>query len=232
MTNDLHELAAGFALDALDEDEHHAFEEHLASCAVCEGELASLHDAAAALAHDVYAPAPPAELRDRVLRQVRRERTNVVRLRPRWQWPVAGVAAVAAGAAIGFGIWAFSESSSLDRERAARRADAQALAIVAAPGSIRFPLYGATGALVVARSGEAALVVSGLRPAPAGKTYEVWVVRGGPPQPAGIFAGGSGRLVVALKRAVPHGARVAVSIERAGGSEKLTGSMLFGAQTA
>src|SRR6266849_2796795 len=98
MTNDLHELAAGYALDALEEDERHAFEDHLSSCAVCEGELPSLHDA----------PAAPAELRDRVLRQVRRERTNVVRLRPRWTWPVAGVAAVAAGAAIGFGIWAFS----------------------------------------------------------------------------------------------------------------------------
>src|SRR5690349_10471133 len=128
MTNDLHELAAGYALDALEDDELRAFEEHLVSCAVCEGELPSLHDAAAA-----------------------------------------------------------------------RRADAKALAIVAAPGSVRFPLYGATGALVVARGGEAALVVSGLRPAPEGKTYEVWVVRSGPPQPAGIFAGGSGRLVVALE---------------------------------
>src|SRR2546428_12320472 len=192
MTNDLHELAAGYALDALEEDERSAFEEHLASCAVCEGELPSLRDAAAALAHDVYAPAAPAELRDRVLRQVRRERPNVVRLRPRWTWPVAGVAAVAAGAAIGFGIWAFSESSSLDRERTARRADAKALAIVAAPGSIRFPLYGATGALVVARSGQAALVVSGLRPAPEGKTHEVWVVRGGAPPAAARFARGPG----------------------------------------
>src|SRR2546428_7954826 len=209
MTNDLHELAAGYALDALEEDERHAFEEHLASCAVCEGELPSLHDAAAALGHDVYAQAPPAELRDRVLRQVRRERTTVVRLRPRWTWPVAGVAAVAAGAAIGFGIWAFSESSSLDRERAARRADAKALAIVAAPGSIRFPLYGATGALVVARSGEAALVVSGLRPAPEGKTHEVWVVRGGAPPAAARFARGARRALVGAPPAAAAAAGVA-----------------------
>lgn len=232
MAVDLHELAAGYALDALDEDERLAFEEHLASCAVCEQELASLQDAAAALAYDVYAPAPPAELREQVLGQVRREQTNVVRLRPRWALPAAGIAAVAAGAAIGFGLWAFSESSSLDRERAARRAEVKALAIMAAPDSISFPLYGAKGTLVVAHSGEAALVISALRPAPEGKTYEAWVVRGGPPQPAGIFAGGSGRVVVALSRTVPHGARVAVSLERAGGSPKLTGSMLFGAQTA
>ncbi len=232
MASDLHELAAGYALDALGEDERSAFEEHLSSCTVCEEELASLQGAAAALAYDVYAPPPPGELRERVLGQVRRDRTNVVPLRPRWAWPVAAVAAVAAGAAIGLGIWAVKQSNSLDRERAAHRADARALAIIASPDSTRFPLFGAKGALVVARTGDAALVVSGLRPAPEGKTYEAWVVRGGEPLPAGIFAGGSGRLVVALTRPVPHGAQVAVSLERAGGSQRLTGSMLFGAQTA
>ena len=39
-----------------------------------------------------------------------------------------------------------------------------------------FPLHGAHGALLVASSGEAVLVVRRLPPAPAGKAYEVWVV--------------------------------------------------------
>ena len=45
-----HDLAAPYALDALDESERSAFERHLAECADCRTEVEGLQEATAALA--------------------------------------------------------------------------------------------------------------------------------------------------------------------------------------
>ena len=94
--NALHDLTAAYALDALDAHDARAYEAHLAHCDRCRDELASLSEAAGALAYATEAPAPPRELRVRILQQARRERPNVLPLRPRWVVPVASAAAVAA----------------------------------------------------------------------------------------------------------------------------------------
>jgi anti-sigma-K factor RskA len=58
--------------------------------------------------------------------------------------------------------------------------------------------------------------VSGLKPAAAGKTYELWVIEpGSPPKPAGLFS--AGKAVVRLTRPASPGATVAITLERAGG---------------
>ena len=85
---------------------------------------------------------------------------------------------------------------------------------------------------MVAPGSEAALVVARLAEAPRGQTYELWVVQGDRPRPAGLFRGGGDRTVVALTRRVPRGAQVAVSLEPAGGVDEFSGTLLFGAQTA
>ena len=54
---------------------------------------------------------------------------------------------------------------------------------------------------------------------PAGKTYEAWVIAGGAPQPAGVFSSGH---VVLLTRPVGRGAKVALTVEPAGGSQQPT----------
>ena len=83
------------------------------------------------------------------------------------------------------------------------------------------PLTGAKGSVVVS-GGSGALVVSDLAPAPAGKTYEAWVVQGGHATPAGTFTGGRRTIVFRLTRALPAGAIVAVTLERAGGVDQPT----------
>jgi anti-sigma-K factor RskA len=200
----IHELSAAYALDALDPAERQEFEEHLLHCADCREAVTLFQETAAALAFGVETPAPPAGLRGRILEQARREQPNVVPLRPRWALPAAAsVAAVAACAAIGLGIWAAVLNGRLaDR-----------------PESIA--LSGANGSLIVSPSGQGTLVLNGLAPAPAGKTYEVWVIERDRLLPAGTFAGG-GRVAVVLTRPVPNGAVVAVTLERAGGVPKPT----------
>ena len=117
---DVHDLTPAYALHALDEGERERYEEHLPRCERCREELAELTESAAALAWAVESPAPPPTLRKRILAGAAAESENVVplrRLRP-WQ----GIAAVAACAAIGLGIWGATLSQSLRHERAARSA--------------------------------------------------------------------------------------------------------------
>src|SRR5438067_9992097 len=171
--NALHDLTAAYALDALDADDVREYEAHLAHCDRCRDELASLSEAAGALAYATEAPMPPPELRARILQQARRERPNVVPLRPRWVVPVAAAAAVAACAAVALGIWAASLSSKLDRREAALAREQRVAAILAQPDTRTIAFAG--GTLVIGRSGDAALVIDKLRPAAAGHTYEAWI---------------------------------------------------------
>ncbi|MFD6323625.1 anti-sigma factor domain-containing protein [Streptomyces sp. NPDC058442] len=67
---DLHSLAAPYALDALESTERVRFEKHLSSCRRCAAEVRVLAEDAVRLAWSTAAPAPPA-LRDRVLAAVR-----------------------------------------------------------------------------------------------------------------------------------------------------------------
>lgn len=217
--NALHDLTAAYALDALHGEDARAYEAHLARCERCRDELASLAEAAAALAYANEAPQPPPELRARILQQAQRERSNVVPLRTRWAVPVAAAAAIAACAAIALGVWAASLSTKLDRRDAQLARQERVAAILASPDAraVAFP----QGTLVVAKSGDAALVVRGLKRAPSGRTYEAWVSSGGEPQPAGLFGGGPDS-ALPLERAVRPGASVLVTVERAGGAESPT----------
>ena len=56
----LHELAAGYALDALDDDERVAFEQHLAECEQCAADVLAFRETAALLAYAAEGPEPPA----------------------------------------------------------------------------------------------------------------------------------------------------------------------------
>ena len=203
----VHDLTAAYALDALEPDEARGYEEHLAGCERCREELASLQSAAGALAYAVEPARPPESLRGRIVDAARAERPNVVPLRPRsWTRPPAVVAAVAACAAVGLAVWNVSLHDRLGRAQQALRG---------------VPLTGAKGSVVVS-GGSGALVVSDLAPAPAGKTYEAWVVEGGRASPAGTFAGGGRTIVIRLTHALPAGAVVAVTLERSGGAAQPT----------
>ena len=210
----IHELAAAYALDALDPSERREFEEHLAGCGQCREELEGLRDAAAALAYVPEGPAPPPALRDRVLESVRTEGpSNVVPLRRRWALPVAATLAVAAtAAAVVLALWGTNLSNSLDSKNAA-------LGILSDPAARRLEL-GPSSKAVVLPDGRA-VVMSTLSRAPSGKTYELWVIDNGGAKSAGLFPGGRSNPVV-LTRPVPKGAQIGLSLERAGGAEHPT----------
>ena len=228
MTDQPHDLVAPYALDALDSDERDAFERHLEKCAECRAQLAELQVATGALAY-TESVEPPAELRARILDAARAENGGgrVIEFpRRRWVLPATATAAAAAAlVAVGVGLWATSLSRDLDRERSVKESYAQAIELLGGGAQVT-RLANAEGGLLVTPGGEAALVVCGLQPAPAGKTYEAWVIEGETPRPAGLFRGGSGCPPVLLERGVPPGSQVAVTLERSGGAAQPTGAVL------
>jgi anti-sigma-K factor RskA len=210
---EIHDLTAAYALDALDEADAREFEEHLRDCARCRDELRELSEAASTLAYAAPAPAPRPALRDRILDEVRRNGSNVVPLRARRTFfATAGLAAVAACVAIGLGLWAFSLQNSLDEEREASRATA-----LGPEGR---------GRLIVGDDRSAVLVLYGVPAAPRGKDYEAWIARNGRVEPAGVFEGGRER-VFTLDKPVPPEATVMVTLEQEGGVAQPEGDVLF-----
>lgn len=204
----MHELTAGYALDALEPDEARAYESHLGRCAPCREELAELGDLTEALAHAVPAAAPPAELRRRILAAARPKSRPTGPGRPRWALPAVGLAVTASCTALVLGVLAATRPS---------------------PARLRtLPLRGATGALVLSGDRSAVLIVSGLRPAPGGRTYEIWVMKGATSaRRAGIFSDTGKTARVRLSRRVETGSFVGVTLERAGGVTHPTGAPLF-----
>ena len=189
---ELHEQVAAYALDALDDDERHAYEAHLAGCEQCRAELAGLTNTGGALGLAADAADPPEGLRDRILDAARDEGpSNVVSIGSarRRRFAIAGgVAAAVAAAALAIGLYATLSGGGPSKELA-----------------------------VSVDQGVARATVSGFDAAPAGKTYELWVIEGKTPRPAGLFDGGD-KQVITLTRPAPGGSTVAVTLERAGGA--------------
>ena len=201
---DLHDLTAAYALDALDGDEVEAYERHLSQCEECRQQLAELNEPAAALAFAAVAPAPPARLRAAILETAAAERLNVIPLLQR-RWVARGLAVAAAAAAcivVGLAV-------ALTRSN-------QPHPVV----SMSF----SRGA-----NGKATVHFTGLAAVSSDKTYELWVIpKNKAPQPAGLFRDGTS-MTIHLKRTVPRGATVAVTIERAGGTKAPTTTPLVAA---
>jgi len=227
MDAEAHELIAGYALDALEPADRARAKELLERSEEAREELRTLTETTAAMATAVSGPAPPPELRERILQSARDDRQTVVPLEPRRRArlvPVLGVAAaVAAVVAVALGIWGFSVSSDLDESRAALAQARAAAAVLASPDARTVGLEQGNGSLVVSGS-MAVLVLNDMEGAPQGKTWEVWVLDGETPVRAGLFAGGQARDVVPVEGGVGPGAKVLVTLEPSGGVDAPTTS--------
>jgi anti-sigma-K factor RskA len=221
METGAHELTAGYAVDALDPEERRAYEVHLAGCEQCQSELASFWRTTEALAVAASGPVPRPELRDRILSAARAERQVVPFDSRRRLVPVfAAAAAIAAVVALAVGLWAARLSGDLDDARSALEREQRAATVLADPASRTIALQAGDGRLVVGPDGQAVLVLDELGPAPSGKAYEMWIVEGETPRPAGLFPGRAGLEVVPLEGTVDKGDVVAVTVERKSGVKK------------
>jgi hypothetical protein len=137
---------------------------------------------------------------------------------------LAGLAVAAGAAAIALGTWAFiSNTRSSDpgtaRSSRAGAMTASAMSFLSRPGTRRIVVAGSRGriTLAVGAHDRGILVLSGLRSAPFGKSYQAWVL--GPsakkPVSAALFSGSA--QVVRLGVPVRPRSIVSITLERAGG---------------
>ena len=223
--HEIHALSGAYAMDALDDFERARFEAHLAACAECRAEVASLQDAAATLS-TVTAVAPPAAMRAKILADIKTVRplppvvARIEARRPRrWRGLVAA-AAVLGVIGGGTAVWQQTQDSTSDQVPLSA---ADRIITASDVTSISKDL-GEDGKVEIYRSpslGKAALKTSGLPAAPSGKVYQLWLRKAGHMVKAGFLTGsGSRKAVFAGDATDATGA--GISVEPAGGSDSPT----------
>lgn len=234
-TPDLHDLAAAYALDALDAEEKVAFETHLATCHTCNETVAEFVETSVRLASGFDTP-PPAALKDRVMSHVMTTRQDIPaagkivdlgteRRRRRPQGVAAAAIAAALAFVIGLTALVVSEQTSdpVDVASILVASDAQ-LASVEAPD-------GASLRIVWSESkGEFAFLASDLPGLPADRTYELWFIGDADPIKAGLFDDGDGEPVEISGELAGPPAAWAVSVEPSGGSDAPTTTPIYVAE--
>ncbi|WNM34178.1 anti-sigma factor [Streptomyces sp. Li-HN-5-11] len=243
---DLHSLAAPYALDALEPAERIRFERHLSTCDRCADEVRALAEDAVRLACSASAPAPAA-LRERVLFAVRnipqdpvpsREhtprlpahvwgtqpppaRTRAPRSRPLFV-PFATV--TAAGALVVAALFAVQANRTRDQLNAQRDRTREIAHVLAAPDARatngRDAQGRGIGVIASASEGQAVVTLSGYTAPPSGRVRQLWLMRpGAQPRSLGLFAGDTPLVASGLARSATS---LAVTVEPDGGSPQPT----------
>jgi anti-sigma-K factor RskA len=228
MSADLHTLTGAYAAHALSDTERLAFERHLDTCPACAQEVRELEATAARLGAAVAAPPPP-ELWDRIRAEAlaTRQLPPVAERGRRAGRRVPLLLAAAAALLVAvLSVTALNLGLLGRADRADRTADLVA-AVLAAPDARRVAaLPGGAGqaTVVVSRQrGRAVFVADGLPPAPAARTYQLWVVSRSGPRPAGLVeVAGEGRVTRLLDGPVTGNEQVAMTVERQGGAARPT----------
>ena len=220
--DELHDLAAPYVLDALEDNERRAFEVHLETCPTCRDEVAELEAGTLVLAQSVETEAP-SHLRRQVLDAVERTRQEAVvvdlatRRRNRILTTALGAAALILAIVATVSIVQASRVS--DVETILSAADVTTVELVGEQASGRF-----TYSLDV---GKGVFVSGSLAPVGSSQTYQLWLIDDAGPESAGLFVpdrDGRSRAIVDDVRA---GVILGVTQEPAGGSEQPTGDVLL-----
>jgi anti-sigma factor RsiW len=248
MSNDnIHGLSGAYAVDAVDDVERARFEAHLAGCAECRAEVASLRAAASELTSTTIT-APPPSLRASVLRDISSVRPLPPEVRSE-EGPAPEPVTVAVPSAP-----ASLESKRAERSRRAPvrqwLAGVAAAAVLATGGLVWHPwssdtntvrltatqqvlqandaqrfekkVADATATIVRSPSLKKAVIVTANMPAaPDGKVYELWLQQGQTMVRAGLMPTGQANTVL-LDGDATTAQAVGITVEPAGGSDTPT----------
>ena len=231
---DVHQLAAAYALDAVDERERAEFEAHYPTCPVCRPEVAGFRETLSHLAA-ASASTPPASLKDDVMAEISTTRqlsplpqamVDLNAFRQRRQTTLRIVTLAAAVILIAAGAFVVGRQS-----RSANGYAATAAAVLSRDDTRVVDLLGSgTGSFKVAWSPSSAQVVvigNGLAAPGPGKAYELWQIDNAGPHAMGLLdSAGNGqvRRVLTVDGAPSEWA---VTVEPKSGVDAPTGAVLF-----
>ncbi|MEU5276602.1 anti-sigma factor [Streptomyces asoensis] len=246
---DLHSLAAPYALDALEPDERRRFEKHLTGCDRCSAEARLLAEDAVRLAWSQAAP-PPAAMRSRVLAAVQRTPQESSRAPAREHAPqlpphvwgtqpppgrlraprarrplfVPFATATAAAALVVAALFAVQAGRSQDQLDAARDQAREIAHVLAAPDARSSTGKDARGrsigVLASAEEGQAVVTLSGYGDLPSGQVHQLWLMRpDAQPRSLGLFDADTPLVATGLDKSATS---LAVTVEPDGGSPQPT----------
>ena len=228
MNIELHELAAAYALDALEADERAAFEAHLATCPSCPAEVASFAETAAQLA-TIAATSAPESMRAKVLASIAATdpttgpTDELAKRRSRGRSRLQIIAASVAAAALAVG----ATASIVNRDNTPDPATE-----VLAAADVRITtLDGETGAVQIAWSAEldeVSVFGNNVNALDDGQTFQLWFVfDDGSVSGAGLFGetNGVARRTWSTKDLEPTS--WGVTVEPAGGSDQPTSDIVY-----
>jgi anti-sigma-K factor RskA len=241
---EIHTLAGAYALDALTELERAGFARHVAVCPACATEVAELTETAARLGA-VTALTPPPGLRTRVLAEIAKTRQatdrgpvrhapgNAVQRWRRWTAAAAAAAVVAVG---GVGaMWAVEENRLGDVRRQAAADQTEISQVLNAQDvQLRTVAVNGGGRITVAVSpshNEGVVAMSDMPAPPSDKAYQLWLIRGRTPTPAGIMAAGASG-GTALVHSISGADQLGVTLELAGGAQLPSMAPIVGVKLA
>ncbi|PTR31502.1 anti-sigma-K factor rskA [Rhodococcus sp. OK519] len=227
MDDDLIEWAHAYALHALDDDERHALDSKLADA---DDDTRAQFDTAVRLARETMAAAsslvavtPPSSLRRDLLRQVSgdelAQRRNGKR---RWQIAMTSVAAaiviLVGGVVIGRQVTEAPPAPSVTAQ------------ILDSPdmqsSSTAIPGGGTATAMYSKDTNAAMLVMNGVAPPQPDTVYQMWLVRGSEPVPAGTMAPDQvAPTTTAVLEGLDGATKLGFTVEPPGGSTYPTGTM-------
>jgi anti-sigma-K factor RskA len=215
------DLLPGYALGCLDAEEERAAREHLAGCAQCREELASLQGIVGGLASSVPATPPPAHLEGRIMAAAEKARSaprpKLVRLRGRprsvSRFAVAAAAAIVILGAGNILQWQGSRPSSAP-------AASKGLMTLALAG--RGAGAGSFGTVVLdPEDNEGVLAVRGLASLDPSRRYQLWLAKDGLRASGGSFsvdARGYGSLLLDVPAEFRNFNAFLITVEPARGS--------------
>ena len=242
---DVHTLAGPYAMDAIPAPDRARFERHLAGCAECAREIASLREATARLATATAVPPPPA-LKARVMAAAAATRQRPPAAEPEaaartWRargWQGHGRLALAAGAvaaaavaaaAVVFGVSNGSMHDQLSRAQASSQQIAAVLTARDATMMTGAVKGGGTVTIVMSHARrELVFTAADLHALPDARGYELWLI--GPAGDRAVIMlppvrhGMTGPVIAAGLRPGDH---LALTAEPPGGASRPTGPMML-----
>jgi hypothetical protein len=229
-----------YALGTLEEPERGELRAHLdRGCESCTAGLREARAVAFGMGASVEGPAPPRQLRGRVLAMAGPQQAGLWSVLKPWAVAIALVfvfSVVLIGQAYRFLHEKKAWRAEIDRSNTEAAALREALAVIQAPDT-REVTFGQGQPLpprgrVFFHPTGVLLIAANLPKPPAGKTYEMWLIRGGKPAPAGLFSpndqGNALHLFHPSSAPVPRDI-VAVTVENSAGADAPTSAPIIAA---
>jgi len=255
MDKHIEELLPFYALDALSNEEHDLVEAYLKDHPEARQQIEEMESAAAALPYGVSSVEPSPRSKDALMKRVAADQrvTSSTRSQPsqprRMRFENLFRAFSLGTAAIAI-LWLIVLNAQVSRLR--NEISALNDALVAQSNEIeqinaKLPLVTPSAVITVSLKGtdvqpqaqgqliadpssqSAVLVIVGLTPLEAGKTYQVWLIQGEAPVSAGLLnvdANGQGVLVISSETAIGSFDALGISVEPEEGSLQPTGDIV------